>query len=51
MIDDSVPRFIETDPDRLQQVANNLLSNAIKFSDEGTRIDIESYYMPEDDIF
>jgi two-component system sensor histidine kinase/response regulator len=36
---------------RLQQIANNLLSNAIKFSDEGTRINIESYYVPETEIF
>lgn len=47
LIDESVPKFIETDPLRLQQIVNNLLNNAIKFSDEGTRIDIESYYMPD----
>ena len=44
LIDDSVPRFIESDPTRLQQIVNNLLGNAIKFSDESNRIDIEVYY-------
>jgi signal transduction histidine kinase len=51
LIDKSVPKFIETDAMRLQQIVNNLLSNAIKFSDEGTRIDIESFYMPDKDLF
>ncbi len=50
-VDESVPKFIESDPIRLQQIANNLLTNAIKFSDEKTRIDIESYYLPEAEKF
>ena len=50
-IDEKVPNFIESDPIRLQQIVNNLISNAIKFSDEKTRIDIESYYLTETDAF
>ena len=50
LIDDSVPKFIDIDPLRMQQIVNNLLTNAIKFSDEGTRIDIESYYMPDKEL-
>jgi signal transduction histidine kinase len=51
MVDENVPKFIETDPFRMQQIVNNLLTNAIKFSDEGTRIDIESYYITEQKMF
>ena len=50
-IDEKVPKFIESDPNRLQQIVNSLLSNAIKFSDEKTRIDIESYYLTETESF
>lgn len=50
-IDENVPKMIESDPIRLQQVVNNLLTNAIKFSDEKTRINIESYYMAEKRLF
>ncbi|WKY47876.1 PAS domain S-box protein [Eubacteriaceae bacterium ES3] len=31
----TVPRYVEGDPHRLQQVLNNLLSNAIKFTEKG----------------
>lgn len=50
-IDDSVPKCIESDPKRLTQIVNNLLNNAIKFSDEKNRIDIESYYLHDIDMF
>jgi signal transduction histidine kinase len=50
-IDDSVPKCIESDPKRLTQIVNNLLNNAIKFSDEKNRIDIESYYLADIDMF
>ncbi len=50
-VDEHVPKFIESDPIRLQQIVNSLLSNAIKFSDEKTRIDIESYYLTDTDAF
>ncbi len=50
-VDKTVPNFIETDPNRLQQIVHNLLSNAIKFSDNSTRIDIESYYLHDAKLF
>ena len=50
-IDEKVPNFIESDPIRLQQIVQSLLSNAIKFSDEKTRIDIESYYLSDAEAF
>lgn len=31
----TTPRYVETDPVRLQQVLSNLLSNAVKFTDRG----------------
>ena len=33
------------------QVVNNLLSNAIKFSDKNARIEIESFYSFDQDLF
>lgn len=50
-VDDWLPKFIEADPKRLMQIVNNLLSNAIKFSDEKARIEIESCYLEEDEMF
>jgi signal transduction histidine kinase len=50
-VNDDVPKWIESDPKRLTQIVNNLLINAIKFSDESTRINIESYYIPEKEMF
>jgi len=38
--DPLLPRFIETDPRRLQQIFYNLLSNAVKFSECESKIDL-----------
>ena len=33
--DAMIPEFIQTDPDKIQQILVNLISNAVKFTDEG----------------
>ena len=35
VIDDDVPRFVESDPTKLRAILANLCSNALKFTDEG----------------
>ncbi|MEJ7590312.1 MAG: HAMP domain-containing protein [Planctomycetaceae bacterium] len=35
LFDEHLPRFMDTDPKRLQQILKNLLSNAVKFTSHG----------------
>jgi two-component system sensor histidine kinase EvgS len=46
-----VPTFLQTDGTRIQQVAYNLVDNAIKFNEPGTKIDVECYYHPQEEVF
>ncbi len=44
-IDPDIPKYVITDPIRIQQVASNLLGNAMKFSDAGVvTIDVRVVY-------
>jgi signal transduction histidine kinase len=47
-IDPKTPRYISTDPLRLQQIFTNLLSNAVKFTDTGEVV-MTTTYTPESD--
>jgi len=40
IIDEKLPKVINTDPLRIKQVISNLLSNAIKFTDDGKNIKV-----------
>lgn len=46
-VDQSLPRFVLTDPIRLKQVLANLLSNAVKFTQQG-EIELQVKYEPLD---
>jgi two-component system, OmpR family, phosphate regulon sensor histidine kinase PhoR len=49
-VSDGLPKQIEADPNRLEQVLTNLLSNAIKYSPVNTTITLRVYYT-EPNIF
>lgn len=35
-VDETLPETVESDPERLTQIANNLLTNALKFTEQGS---------------
>ena len=48
-LDESIPKILIGDDQRLAQVITNLLSNAMKFTPEGGSIHVDTYYMGEED--
>ena len=40
---DNLPRAVECDPGKIEQVINNLVSNAIKYSEPGTKVVVTLY--------
>jgi two-component system, sensor histidine kinase RetS len=49
-IDQSLPKCIESDPTRLQQIVHNMLSNAVKFTREKGHVSVEIYYDHEHEL-
>ena len=47
-IDDTIPRFLISDDQRLAQVITNLLSNAVKFTPDGGDVTIDAKLIKED---
>ncbi|MDG1300598.1 MAG: ATP-binding protein [Opitutae bacterium] len=52
-IDESVPAFVESDPNRIKQILINLIGNAIKFTNEGSieiRIEFINFNESSEDL-